>query len=1041
MRFVRGCGALMLLLAGLFGVPWLLLRIGYTPGAGVFSWQRWREALLLPDDGSVLLSVITVVAWLAWLVFVLSMLAELVSLLSGRRVRLRVPGFGLPQAAAASLLLSVVAMVVAPVPPAVAVPPVADTSAPVPVNEAPQVLRPADASVNRGDATPATTRDQITYTVQPGDDLWTLAERFYGDGMAWHKIADANPRLLTGGPDELIIGWKLSIPQLEKSPAAKARPVRVRAGDTLSGIAARHYGDPALWTQIQQANLATISDPDQLEIGWMLTIPALTGPGQPESGDQQTSKSAPHRPGPSPTRQGPKRAQPHHEPTDQKPGQQRDDQPGSRPQQFPGQTNPPTEVPGPSAPQPSAGREPSPTLTTAAAQAPLMIAGVGGMLAAGLLAGFATRRALQLRHRPVGRRILHPPPAAQAVETALGNQQQPLTLKTLDTALRAIAAHCRLTGAEAPVIDRISVARQMITFWLAGPGAGPPTGFQAHGNVWLLDAADAGYLGSVPELDAAPHLYPALVSLGQDAEGATVLVDLEQVGTLGLGAATGEQAESALMAIAMELSFSWWSEEVKVTLVDSDSDFVAALDTHNVMLAPDMAEVLDRMELRAQEQRSFRTSQPIGQHRLDPNLADAWAPEVFLINVKLTTTQQARLDAVLMAEPRVAMAAVTCHPTPGSRRQLVIDASKPGALALARLYPDDLALTPQLIEAPVRQAVVELVAATGSEQTGPAPWWSGEDSPPSPPLSDAAPHPLAPQSDSAPSPPDLSAPDNVTFLRPSAGPGTIEESAGVSDLQQAAPGFGPEAAPIRASHPTVMMLGPIDLVGAQGSPPQRAAKQCIEYCAWLLERPGTTAQAMAAGLAVAEGTRRSNMSRLRNWLGEAAGGQPYLPDAYSGRILLHPSVSSDWQRLQILIGTGVNRSDTATLTAALNSVRGAPLADAAPGQWHWAEELRTDMASVIRDIGVQLTELALAAQDIDLARWAASRALSAAPEDELLLCARIRTEYQAGHAAEVERLVLQVSTQARILGVDLADETVVLLQQVMEGRPRSRRSL
>ncbi len=220
--------------------------------------------------------------------------------------------------------------------------------------------------------------------------------------------------------------------------------------------------------------------------------------------------------------------------------------------------------------------------------------------------------------------------------------------------------------------------------------------------------------------------------------------------------------------------------------------------------------------------------------------------------------------------------------------------------------------------------------------------------------------------------------------------------------------------------------------------PPRAAKQCLEYCGWLLENPGATARAMAASLVVAEGTRRSNMSRLRAWLGETDDGSPYLPDAYSGRIVLHGAVSSDWQRLQIFTAAGVNVAGTSGLRAALQLVRGAPLADAAPGQWHWAEELRTDMISAVRDIGVELTARALDDNDIDLARWAAARALVAAPGDELLLVARIRTEHQAGNRADVERLTLQLAAQARQLGVDLAPETVRLLQEVMEGRVRAR---
>src|SRR5918997_1826891 len=161
------------------------------------------------------------------------------------------------------------------------------------------------------------------------------------------------------------------------------------------------------------------------------------------------------------------------------------------------------------------------------------------------------------------------------------------------------------------------------------------------------------------------------------------------------------------------------------------------------------------------------------------------------------------------------------------------------------------------------------------------------------------------------------------------------------------------------------------------------------------------------------------MSRLRSWLGDSPDGEAYLPDAYTGRISLHPAVSSDWQQLQLLTVGGVNRTGDDRLRAALDLVRGAPLADAAPGQWHWAEELRTDMISAVRDIGVELAGRALSEHDIDLARWAAARALVAAPGDELLMVARIRTEHQAGNRPEVERLTLQLAAHARQLGVDL----------------------
>lgn len=69
---------------------------------------------------------------------------------------------------------------------------------------------------------------------------------------------------------------------------------------------------------------------------------------------------------------------------------------------------------------------------------------------------------------------------------------------------------------------------------------------------------------------------------------------------------------------------------------------------------------------------------------------------------------------------------------------------------------------------------------------------------------------------------------------------------------------------------------------------------------------------------------------------------------------------------------------------------------------------------------------------------AAGRGLLAAPEDELLLVERINTEVLAGNPAEVERLVRWVTSQARVLGVDLAPETIRACQRAMEGRVRSR---
>jgi hypothetical protein len=51
------------------------------------------------------------------------------------------------------------------------------------------------------------------------------------------------------------------------------RTYRVRSGDTLSGIAARFYHNPARWTWIYAANRSKIHNPNNIFVGEKLTIP------------------------------------------------------------------------------------------------------------------------------------------------------------------------------------------------------------------------------------------------------------------------------------------------------------------------------------------------------------------------------------------------------------------------------------------------------------------------------------------------------------------------------------------------------------------------------------------------------------------------------------------------------------------------------------------------------------------------------------------------------------------------------------------------
>lgn len=482
-------------------------------------------------------------------------------------------------------------------------------------------------------------------------------------------------------------------------------------------------------------------------------------------------------------------------------------------------------------------------------------------------------------------------------------------------------------------------------------------------------------------LEAPPQAvypWPAVVPLGTAAEGHEVLIDLEARGTTGIDAAASRGPGSAQAEQGRDLVHALIIELCSVPW---------GTDTEVVVVGGDDAFVrgLALPQLRAEpsiegaltefeRRRAERGRANVAYRRLGPAAGETWRVHVLVVDAPLDETQHRRL-AALGAGPESGLAVIADVPL--GRSDLRLD---PRGRCRGDGLPE---VSGQMFDRSTRAALGHLHAASSDPRTMAAPWW-----------------------DRSVGPPDHGQPSGM-------------------------PRHGPLA-------PQVKLLGPIELSGAAGEPPARALRQCIEYAAWLLENPGATAPAMADALAVAEGTRRSNMSRLRTWLGRDPDGEPYLPEAYSGRIRLHADVSSDWQQLRLLTVAGVNRALEPALIAALELVRGAPLADAAPTQWHWAEELRTDISSMVRDIGAVLADAALARNDIDLARWAAARALTASPEDEMLLCARVRTEYQAANPNEVRRLALRLTRQARVLNIDLAEETVTLLQQVMEGRPRPR---
>ena len=123
-----------------------------------------------------------------------------------------------------------------------------------------------------------------THLTQRGDTLWSLAERYLGDGHRYPEIARANPDLIED-PDVLDVGWRLDVSEPASSTASQNhRGYTVHQGDTLSEIAESELGDATRYGEIAEASAGItqpggrhLHDPDLILPGWQLSIPARSG--------------------------------------------------------------------------------------------------------------------------------------------------------------------------------------------------------------------------------------------------------------------------------------------------------------------------------------------------------------------------------------------------------------------------------------------------------------------------------------------------------------------------------------------------------------------------------------------------------------------------------------------------------------------------------------------------------------------------------------------------------------------------------------------
>ncbi|HEY0948658.1 LysM peptidoglycan-binding domain-containing protein, partial [Nocardioides sp.] len=568
---LTGLLATVAVLGIIIGLPALFLAIGANPIPDQTpTLQSVKDALLAPDDGTLILGLFKVIGWAAWAFMTLSLVVETIARL--RRVEApKLPGLGRPQAAAHGLIgLAALLFIAAPIAAQAANAGPAAASAPAAVGH---------VQAGTVDQTPAQhgvkveaeqERATVDHSVKPGESLWSIAEDHFGDGARYKEIAELNRDLLGSRPSFLEPGWVLKLPA--PGGGAPAHAYTVQPNDTLSDIARDELGDADRWPEIYKASTgitqpggAHLADPDVIDVGWKLNIPGAQTPAGHDDRQPQPREDKPETPA---------------EPKDEQ-----------QPVNPPAEETPPvpeTEAPETAAPEVPQAEEPTAPAADvdqvdeaddSILEAPWVLAGLtgGGVLLSGaLLMALRSRRRSAYRNRPPGRAIAAPPPELAPVEMTLNatGAAAAATVEFADEALRRLAAAVGAQGTTMPPLAAVELAKGKLTMHLSAPAAvpGPWVGSpdQTHWHV----STDIAVEDLGPDTGNVEPPYPLLATIGMSDTGETWLLNCEELSTLTI---SGDPTYGRDFArhLAAQLAVNPWSRRVQVDCIGVAEETVA----------------------------------------------------------------------------------------------------------------------------------------------------------------------------------------------------------------------------------------------------------------------------------------------------------------------------------------------------------------------------------------------------------------------------------------------------------------------------------
>lgn len=355
----------------------------------------------------------------------------------------------------------------------------------------------------------------------------------------------------------------------------------------------------------------------------------------------------------------------------------------------------------------------------------------GALLAAGLLSVFAARRWHQRRRRKPGQTIQLTPEAATTL-TTLEAEAAVAPLAEIDYGLRLLAQHCRNTETPVPVLKYLALNATEANLYFEQYITNLPAPFQStmDANLWNLPF---GSLDTSEPLDIfAP--YPALITLGDDTQGAALMLNLEYAGTLQLhdpfqGTSQVNTINQIIGSIAAELLLNPWAEGLRLSLLGLDDTFLNALSADRITTytAEQSEECLNALTAEAQDLQNFLESEGYASvHEARMAGAESFPAHIVIVSDTIDEMDRSDLLDLVRTMPNVAIAVISHEEDAveeldaNSRtHRLTVTRAPHGDISdtMLELQPVRMPLIPRYLNKDEEEAILALLKEAAAEPT------------------------------------------------------------------------------------------------------------------------------------------------------------------------------------------------------------------------------------------------------------------------------------------------------------------------------------